>query len=78
MEPIADRGNSALEARMDAIEMIMQEHLQAERLFAELRGRFDEDRMEQLTELLTAHTEAEERVLNNVLRGFGKLIVIVD
>jgi len=28
--------------------------------------------------LFTAHIEAEERALNNVLRGFSKLIVTVE
>jgi hemerythrin superfamily protein len=48
---------------VDAIEMIMQEHREAERLFAKLRSQSDERLVEQLTELLTGHTEAEERVL---------------
>ncbi len=48
---------------MDAIEMIMDEHRRAEQLFAQLQGNADEARMTELIELLTAHTEAEERAL---------------
>jgi hemerythrin superfamily protein len=61
--PGTDGRDRAPEVCMDAIEIIMQEHREAERLFAQLHGRRDEELVERLTELLTAHTEAEERVL---------------
>jgi hemerythrin superfamily protein len=48
---------------MDAIEMIVQEHRRAERLFQQLRERPDERLVSELVELLTSHTEAEERAL---------------